>query len=112
MNTDVYKVIAKSIYVQQVYHMPYREVYYVRHGFARSECLANEGRNPLRALSRIESIDSKSHEVKHWKLYVHHFCSPRLLRTFNKACEKLGTARRPEIEFWTPIQSVVNLGLI
>ena len=32
--------------------------------FACSECLAEKGRNPLGALSRIESVDSKSHEAK------------------------------------------------
>ena len=33
-------------------------------GFRRSECLVEKGSNPLGAPSRIESVDSQSHEVK------------------------------------------------
>ena len=36
----------------------------VRHGFSHSECLAEKNNNPLGALSCIESVDSKSHEIK------------------------------------------------
>ena len=65
MYTDVYEVLVRIIYAQQVFCMADQEVYGVRHGFGRSKCLADEGRNLLGALSCIESVDSKSHEVKH-----------------------------------------------
>lgn len=54
---DVYEVLVRIIYAQQVYCMGDSEVYYVHHGFGRSECLAEKGRNPLGALSCIESVD-------------------------------------------------------
>ena len=51
------EILVRSIYVQQVYCMADQEVYGVRHGFDRSKCLANEGRN---SLGHIECGDCKT----------------------------------------------------
>ena len=64
VHADVYEVSVSSIDAQEVYCMADLEVYCVRRRFDRSECLADEGRSPLGALSSIESVDFKSHEVK------------------------------------------------
>ena len=91
--------------MQQVCCIAAREVYYVHHGFDRSKCLADEGKNPLVALSHIEFVDSTSHKVNRLELHAHSFCSPRLLWAFNEACTKLGTTCRLETKLQNPIWS-------